>query len=1149
GRNILSPALRGRYWEAWIPEPDEKEMTLRAGWLLKKLLEGGGKAMVALALAGLGLLWPATAHAAATGGPTSHPVSWLPLLILGGMIINARSSSQNPDSQTPAQKSEHLDLLDQYLEKNKIPRENWPEIRQTVHRLWQILSGVATAIGRNQNVRFRIGEWWKTDLDNMVIDLPLKEIVERRDNLDALAGGAAHEGGHVFETLFPRLPSYRRLLEKSNHPMAVHALFNVLGDMIQEFNTSERWPGLAKYYRALHALYRPDLFSGTLDLPEELRSAKPEPDAKRSDVIKKMFPHEEYLDALRSYWMTRQFPASDDIKNSEVRQAVKATQEAVQELLKIKSHKMAPSELERIKLDFKRLKLIEKKILTHYLRLVQISADQIQKALKQQGSQGQGTSQNDKSNGQSPSMEMPGQNSDQGKTDKKARQIINDRSKEIEKQLCPTHNGHDHSRGEEHQDNSGPIPMDPDEWDTDNNTDQAKSGSGQPAPPSVPGGSTQTQPSRQPNPLPSGASAHGRSGPVKRLDAKRLLDQNRNVIEMSQAANAYQSHLSQIYHLIESLAGRLENIFTKNHRVTWDERLHASGPRVSIKKWIRSAARGWKNRDDFKVFQRKRLPTKRDYKFTLLIDVSASMNGERINNALDVIVLFIETLERLGIDCSILGFDNKVYPLKNFSDTPADPQKLSHEEKAAMVERLSMTEGGGTHDTEAIYTALKGDSNNGIAGLESQPGERRVLMVITDGEGNGDASKKMDEVLAGAAQQGIEVIGIGVGAGMAYVKKRYPRHVLESNMETVPDKVGDILEEEIEGGFAGGVSDEENPDLNSNQSLQLLSVGLPALLFALDRPLWALFTFGAILGMSLFNTGFEAVTKAMRALSQLDRNVRPNFVVTHFAPQPPQPAITPAPSAKNFLNPPSSWTTVIGDKKTKIYFTAFSPNGKKIATFNYFRSVVIWDIASRAKIMKLTLKRGNGVPRAIAFSPDGRRLAIAYQNRMVIVCDAETGELLQNYIDLDYSPTAIAYSPDGRRLAVSHTNGMIVIYDTLDKNRWTATLAGATIRFQTHKEVYSVAFSPDNKTLITTRDRGIINLWNVSNQKRIHQISEDTFSVFNSAFFSSDGTTILAAGDNGQTILYDASSYQKKAIINDPDFFVRFASFSPDGGK
>lgn len=39
GRNVLSPAIRGRYWERWVDEPDGGEAALRLGARLRKLLE------------------------------------------------------------------------------------------------------------------------------------------------------------------------------------------------------------------------------------------------------------------------------------------------------------------------------------------------------------------------------------------------------------------------------------------------------------------------------------------------------------------------------------------------------------------------------------------------------------------------------------------------------------------------------------------------------------------------------------------------------------------------------------------------------------------------------------------------------------------------------------------------------------------------------------------------------------------------------------------------------------------------------------------------------------------------------------------------------------------------------------------------------
>jgi WD40 repeat protein len=51
---------------------------------------------------------------------------------------------------------------------------------------------------------------------------------------------------------------------------------------------------------------------------------------------------------------------------------------------------------------------------------------------------------------------------------------------------------------------------------------------------------------------------------------------------------------------------------------------------------------------------------------------------------------------------------------------------------------------------------------------------------------------------------------------------------------------------------------------------------------------------------------------------------------------------------------------------------------------------------------------------SIAFSPDGKRLAIGSQQQTVKVWDAETGQELYIFQD---GGRSVAFSPDGRRLA------------------------------------------------------------------------------------------------------------------------------------
>jgi WD40 repeat protein len=55
----------------------------------------------------------------------------------------------------------------------------------------------------------------------------------------------------------------------------------------------------------------------------------------------------------------------------------------------------------------------------------------------------------------------------------------------------------------------------------------------------------------------------------------------------------------------------------------------------------------------------------------------------------------------------------------------------------------------------------------------------------------------------------------------------------------------------------------------------------------------------------------------------------------------------------------------------------------------------------------------------VAFSPDGKRLASACQDKTVRVWDAQTGQELLSLKGHTAKVNSVAYSPDGKRLASS----------------------------------------------------------------------------------------------------------------------------------
>ena len=64
-----------------------------------------------------------------------------------------------------------------------------------------------------------------------------------------------------------------------------------------------------------------------------------------------------------------------------------------------------------------------------------------------------------------------------------------------------------------------------------------------------------------------------------------------------------------------------------------------------------------------------------------------------------------------------------------------------------------------------------------------------------------------------------------------------------------------------------------------------------------------------------------------------------------------------------------------------------------------------------------------------AFSPDGRRIASASGDHTIKIWDAETGQEVLTLRGHTSSIWAVAFSPDGQRLASASLDGSVRIWD------------------------------------------------------------------------------------------------------------------------
>src|SRR5206468_3812283 len=78
---------------------------------------------------------------------------------------------------------------------------------------------------------------------------------------------------------------------------------------------------------------------------------------------------------------------------------------------------------------------------------------------------------------------------------------------------------------------------------------------------------------------------------------------------------------------------------------------------------------------------------------------------------------------------------------------------------------------------------------------------------------------------------------------------------------------------------------------------------------------------------------------------------------------------------------------------------------------------------------QITLKGHTGYVNSVCYSPDGRRLASASDDRTVIVWDATTGQEALSLKGHTGRVESVCFSPDGQRLASASIDGTVVVWD------------------------------------------------------------------------------------------------------------------------
>jgi RNA polymerase sigma factor (sigma-70 family) len=164
----------------------------------------------------------------------------------------------------------------------------------------------------------------------------------------------------------------------------------------------------------------------------------------------------------------------------------------------------------------------------------------------------------------------------------------------------------------------------------------------------------------------------------------------------------------------------------------------------------------------------------------------------------------------------------------------------------------------------------------------------------------------------------------------------------------------------------------------------------------------------------------------------------------------------------------------------------FSPSNKTVAAYLFpSRAICLWDVATGKELRHWPL---TGLSACFAFSPDGKTL-IAGDRWMIHFWAVATGtetQCINKHPGIIYSLTL---SPDGKTIASQAEAFKTEVYlwdaatgkklfdiDGLDANETTR-----------NPEILQFEFSPNGKTLITSRGDGVVAVWDAATGKKLRQ--------------------------------------------------------------